>query len=96
MVDGEAELPTEEADAAGGRQSADAHSPGVAELIAQPRGARAAATSPHCAPGPIRTRRVASSSTSMPRNARRSITIPPSFVERPLIPWPAERIESGT
>ena len=96
MVDGEPVLADQPADAAGGGQPADPH-PAVVTGAERPAVRRsAAATSDQRAPAPIRTRRVDSSRTSIEFSLDRSMTMPPSLVDRPLMPCPPLRIASGT
>jgi hypothetical protein len=47
-------------------------------------------------PCSIRTRRVAGSSISIAFIGGKSMTMPPSFVERPLKSWPPLRIGNAT
>ena len=61
-----------------------------------PCGASACATSPQRAPGPSRTRPVAGRAPRRRSSAPRSMTMPPSLVERPLMPCPPLRTASGT
>ncbi len=61
--------------------------------MARPYGASEPARCPQLAPAPTRTRVPV---TSTPLSLARSMTIPPSLVDRPLMPWPRDRIASGT
>ncbi len=87
-VDREPVLARQESDLAGDCDTSHAN-PAVVARTQGPNsyGFRARATFYEVALGPIRTRRCCLSRISIESSLRRSITSPPSLVDRPLMPW---------